>query len=408
MNKKFLILIILNLFLASAALAQFPAEFVVNSMPNPIPNGPTINPQTAELLIESPPTVFTSANPQIFVTASLSNQQYTGLNTVSPGAPPGNPVVMFGATDNPNFGQAFARPRPVFAPMTEIGSATDAMFSNVQNGNNTGIEVARNYAFNMFTSIQHFAGITPGNLTTDGKVVPPTSARVHFANLTLTFSQPVNNPYIHLVALGGRSSGGNGFASEFDLVTAGITLEKVSGTASLVVSPTSITNGSNDIDVSCLNNSAACGTVRLRGTNITTVTFQIWVDGDGMDPTVWADPNFHTGDQWMIGASIPTSFIPTTAASAEINGRINNPAGLRLKDVTLTATALSTGERFYTVADSAGNYRFAGLPVSESYLVQAKSRYFRFEPDSKIVTLNGDLADIDFTAVSSGKPRGDR
>ena len=399
MNKKFLILIILNLFLASAAFAQFPAEFFANSM-NPIPNGPTTAPQTAQLLLD----VVGGPSPSgIFVTASVSNQQYVGVNTT-----PDNAVVMFGATDNPNFGQTFARPRPTFAPMTEIGNAMNSMFSNVQTGEPVGIEVDRNYAFNMFSSVQHFAGLTPGSPTINGKPVPATNSRVYFADLTLTFSSPLTNPYIHLVALGGRSSAGLGFSDEFNLITPGITLEKVQGTASLVVTGAQINNANTTgIDINCPNNAAACGTVRLRGNNITTVTFQVYIRGDGDDPTTWGDTRFHTGDQWMMGVSIPGGF-QLTAASAAINGKIINSSGRGLKDVTLTATALSTGEKFYATPDSYGNYRFADLPISDSYLVQAKSRYFKFEPDSKIVTLNGDLADIDFTAVSAGKTRGGR
>src|SRR5215210_7559925 len=140
MNKKFLILIILNLFLASAALAQSPAEFFASSMPV-IPNGPTTAPQTAQLLID--PSLTPSG---ISVTASLSNQQWTGVNTTLD-----NAVVMFGATDNPNQGQTNARSRPTFAPMSEIGSPTNSMFSNEQSGAPTGIDVNTNYAFNLFT-----------------------------------------------------------------------------------------------------------------------------------------------------------------------------------------------------------------------------------------------------------------
>ena len=395
MNKKFLILIILNLFLASAAFAQFPAEFAAGSM-NPIPNGPTTASQTAELLLNPAPGTFNSANPQIFVTASLSNQQWTGVNTT-----PDNAVVMFGATDNPNSGQTFARSRPTFAPMSEIGSPTNTMFSNVINGAPVGIDVNENYAYNLFTSVQHWSGLTPG---TPG--VPTTNSRVYMANLTLTFSSPLTNPYIHIVAIGARSSDGLGFASEFNLVTPGITLEKVQGTASLVVTPTQINNGNAaGVDVNCQLNAAACGTVRLRGNNITSVTFQVYVRGDGEVMTRWGDPNYHTGDQWMMGVSIPSPF-ELTAASGTISGRVINQSGRGLKDVTLSATALSTGEKFYATPDSNGNYRFTDLPVNDSYLVQAKSRFFKFTPDSKVVTLNGNLADIEFTAVSLSPTRG--
>jgi hypothetical protein len=399
MNKKFLISIILSLFLGSGAFAQFPLEFAAGSMPF-IPNGPTTASQMAELLIDPPGNGTPSGT---FVTASLSNQQFTGLNTVSPGSPAGNPVVMFGATDNPNVGQTFARPVATFAPMSVIGSPTNTMFSNDIFGNPVGIDVDTNYAYNLFTSVQHWAG-EPGSAGTGG--IPATNARVYMADLTLTFSRPLTNPYIHIVAIGARSSDGKGFATEFDLATGGITLEKVVGTASLEVTGNQINNGNpTGVDVNCPNNSAACGTVRLRGDNITSVTFRVYVRGDNEIASRWGDPNYHTGDQWMMGVSVPSQFT-LTAASATINGRINNPAGRGLQDVTLTATALSTGQKFYATPDSSGIYRFADLPVSDSYLIQAKSRTYRFEPDSKVVTLNGDLADIDFTAVSASKTRG--
>lgn len=402
MNKKFLISIILSLFLGSGAFAQLPLEFAVGSMPGPIPNGPTTAPQTAELLIDPPP----GAPSGTFVTASLSNQQWTGVSTS-----PDNAVVMFGATDNPFFGNTFARPEPTFAPMSVIGSPTNGMFSNDIFGNPVGIDVNINYAFNLFTSVQQWAGLMVGDPTPSnpGRVVPPTNARVYMADLTLTFNRPLTNPYIHIVAIGARSSDFKGFATEFDLATVvattGVTLEFVTGTASLAVTPTQINNGNAvGIDVRCPDNSAACGTVRLRGENITSVTFRVYVRGDNefVSTNRWADPNFHTGDQWMMGVSIPSQFV-LTAASATINGRINYPSARGLKNISLTATALSTGQRFYAEADSNGNYRFTDLPVGDSYLIQARSRYYNFEPDSKIVTLNGDLVDIDFTAVSASK-----
>lgn len=89
------------------------------------------------------------------------------------------------------------------------------------------------------------------------------------------------------------------------------------------------------------------------------------------------------------------------AAGSNIVGKINNLEGREFKSISLTATLLSTGEKFYTNADSEGNYRFEGLPVNENYLITIKSRGFRFEPNSKIITLTSDLADVDFIAYPS-------
>ncbi len=377
MKKKSLILIILNLFLAGATLAQSPAEFFAGSMPV-IANGPTTDSQTAQLLIDNG----SLAPSGLFVTASLSNQQYSGLNTTTD-----NAVVMFGATNNPTDG--FATSRPVFTPMTEIGSATDGMFSNRPSGINLGIEVAENYAFNLFSSINHFAGLPAG-----ANGIPTTDSRVYFADLTLTFSSPVTNPYIHLVALGGSSPGGLGFATEFDLTTPGITLEKVTGTTSLVVTPTQINNGNAiDIEDSCLNNSAACGTIVLRGTGITTVTFQIFVRGDGSNPSAWAGGNSHSGDQWLLGASLPGS--ETTSAPVTISGRALTERGHAISGARINLVD-SSGDVRVALTNRLGYYTFSDLDAGETVILEISHRRYRFAHPTQVYTPVDDLFEINF------------
>ena len=376
MTKKVRILIILNLFLASAAFAQSPLEFFAGSMPV-IPNGPTTNPQTAQLLIDNGS--FTPSG--LFVTASLSNQQYAGLNTTAD-----NAVVMFGATNNPDA--AFARSRPVFTPMTEVGSAADGMFSNSAGGINTGIQVASNYAFNLYSSVQHFAGLPAG-----ANGVPATDSRVYFADLTLTFNAQVNDPLIHLVALGGRF-GDLGFASEFELVTPGITLEKVTGTTSLAVTPTQIKNGNvTGIEHLCLNDTAACGTIKLKGTNITTVTFQIFVRGDGGNPTVWADPNSHSGDQWLMAVSLPG--LTTTSAPVTISGRALAESGRAISGAKITLVDTS-GKARTAMTNSLGYYSFTDLDAGETVILQISHRRYRFERSTQVHTPVDNLSEINF------------
>jgi hypothetical protein len=380
MTKKIRILIILNLFLASAAFAQSPAEFFAGSMPVK-PNGPTTNPQTAQLLVDNG----SFAPSGLFVTASLSNQQYSGLNTTT-----NNAVVMFGATNNAS--SAFPSSRPVFTPMTEIGSATDGMFSNRLDGANTGIQVANNYAFNLFSSVQHFAGLPAG-----ANGVPTTNSRVYFANLTLTFSAPVTDPFIHLVALGGRSSVGLGFSSELDLVTPGITLEKVTGTTSLAVTPTQIKNGNiNGINDSCLNNTAACGTIRLKGSNITTVTFKVFVRGDGSNPETWAIPTVHTGDQWLVGFSLPG--LVTTATPVTLSGRALSESGRAISGARVTLVD-SSGSVRTTATNALGYYSFSDLDAGETVILEISHKRYRFDHPTQVHTLLDSLHEINFVGL---------
>lgn len=95
----------------------------------------------------------------------------------------------------------------------------------------------------------------------------------------------------------------------------------------------------------------------------------------------------------------------STAAGAAISGRIINSSGRGLKDITIIATAFSNGESFHAAPDSYGKFRFSGLPVGDSYLVRVKSRYFKFEPDSQVVTLNSDFTDLEFVTVSPKQTR---
>ncbi len=383
MKKRFLILITLTLFLASSAFAQVASEFFAGSMPV-IANGPTTDPQTAQLLMDNG--MFTPSG--IFVTASLSNQQYVGLNTTTD-----NAVVMFGATNNSDF--ALAISRPVFTPMTAVGSAADSMFANRQNGTSTGIVVASNYAFNLYSSIQHFAGLPAG-----ANGVPTTDSRVYFADLTLTFSSPVTDPFIHLVALGGTSGGEGslGFSTEFDLITSGITLEKVTGTTSLAVTPTQINNGNiSGMTASCANNGAACGTVRLRGTNVTTVTFQVFLRGDGIDPATWANPNFHTGDQWLLGASLPE--LLTTSAPVTISGRVLAESGRGISDARITLVD-SSGTVRVALTNRLGFYSFSDLDAGETVILQISHRRYRFDNPTQVHTPVDNLSEINFVGGS--------
>jgi hypothetical protein len=384
MKRKFWILILVNLFLAGAAFAQ-PREFAAASM-NPIPMGPTTASQTAALLANTTGSTFVPTNPQITVTASVSNQQYVGENTS-----PDNAVVMFGATDNPILdGGSNARPMPTFARMDTLGQPVNAQFTNRTDGTPGGIEVDVNYAFNLFTSVQHFKDMA----------VPSTNnQRIYMANLTLTFSQAVSNPYLHLVALGARTGSINGspilgFSTEFTLLTQGITLQKLTGNSTLVVDGNNINNmNTNNINVSCANLTAACGTVRLVGNNITSVTFQVYVRGDGGNVN-WGSGRFHTGDQWLIGVSLPE--VVTSAAGA-VTGTLRS-GGEPLRKTLVVLYDSETERKMVTRTDEEGIYRFGGLRLGQGYVIQPLSNKYEFSPGNSLVNLVDSVSGLDFGA----------
>ncbi len=340
-----------------AVLAQTSAEMFSSSIPV-IPTGPTTANQTATLFLNPDnPTGNTVGAASVNVTASITNQQFTGVNT---GA--GSPVFMFGATVNTTTTTPVSE--ATFRPMNIIGSPANSQFSSLSSGSPMGMDVTVNHAFNIFTSVQQW---TAGPLGGD----PLTNARVYMADLTLTFSSPINNPLLQIVGVGGTSPPSLGFATELTLTTPGLTLSQLQGSNLLVTS--SQVNNSNlvGITVSCAQTpGAGCGTVRINGTGISTVTFQVFVRGDGGSPT-WSGPAVHAGDQWMLGVSIPSG---TTAAGAEIAGRVQSADGRALSNVNVSILNTSNNEIRSTRTNAFGYYTFSDLPVSTFYILTARDK----------------------------------
>ncbi len=377
-RKKIAVKRLLNpalfLLLAPAALqAQSSLEMFANSYVGPPPNGPLAT-QTVQLLADpapgSPP--MTVVN----VTATLSNQQYTGVGTG-----PGSPVVMFGGRRAD--GTTTINTTPIFDEMNSIASPADTMFSSVFNGAPTGISVADNHAFAVYSSVQHWEGLG----------VPATNSRVYLADLTLTFDTPVTNPYIQLVGMGGFV-GPLGYTTELDLTTPGLTLTKVQGNATLVLSGNQINNANaTGIMTECSNDTAGCGTVRVNGTNITTITFQVFIRGDGGTPT-WSSPDRNEGDFWMIGVSLASG---TTAADVTLAGRAATTGGRGVSGARVTLVD-GAGHVRTATTNPFGYYRFDGLDAGSTMVVSIASKRHSFANPVRVVSLGDSAFDVDFVA----------
>ncbi len=350
------LLVVVPIFAFGAAKTegQTSNELFETSMAS-IPSGPTSASQTARLLLNSNnPTGNTigATNINISVTASFSNQQYTGVGTG-----PGNPVVMFGASIA-GTGAGGPTSIPAFGPMSSIASGVNTQFSNTPSGSAQGIAVAVNHAFDILTSTRHWAEALP--------LPPATNSRVYMADLTLTFSSPVTNPRLQFVGMGG-TNGSLGFSSEFDLVTPGLTLTRNQGNAAFVVTSTQVNNGSVTIAASCaVADAASCGTVTVNGSNITTITFQTFIRGDG-GGAAWSPPTQHAGDRWMLGVSLPESYNVSGNVFNDIDGpgTINGTGVGQPSGVQLYATLVDPTDN--TVLGSIpvnpdGTYTFNGVP----------------------------------------------
>lgn len=323
---------------------------------NPTGNGPTIANQviTFQQNANDPSdNVFSTYSPTITTTYSFSNQQYTSIPTAQISTGTG---LSFGAAVSASTTSPLVTPSSIYPLMSFISSAPSTSFtSKTLNSAGSGIDVGTNRAVQVFTSAKPQ---TNGNLATNG--------RYNFGQLTITFSRPVNDPMIHIVGLGG-TYGTLGFTTELELTTASaaqVSLSKKSGSTEFSVSTTKILN-SAAFYTATTGAGAASGTVLATGTNITSITFQIYLKGDG-GGTVWGATNGHTGDQWLIGVSTAR---PVTPVSGNV---FNDPNGGNVNNSSGTTNAVPSG-MFANLIDSNnkvvastsvatdGTYSFSGI-----------------------------------------------
>ena len=372
-RARFLHLTICLFFLSGFLQAQSSVEMFSGSYAGTPPNGPAAT-QTVQLLADPAPGVPPST--VVNVTATLSNQQYAGVGTG-----PGIPVVMFGgrrADGTTTINTTF-----IFDKMNSIAAPVDNQFSSLSNGAASGISVTDNHAFAIYSSIQHWEGLS----------VPATNSRIYLADLTLNFSAPVSNPYLHFVGMGGFV-GPLGYATELNLTTPGLTLTKLQGNSTLVVSGNQINNANTTgISTNCDNGTAGCGTIKVNGTNITTLTFQVFIRGDGGTPT-WSLPDRNEGDFWMIGVSLASA---PTAADVTLAGRVTAANGRGVNGARLTLID-GLGHTFTAMTNPFGYYRFDGIGAGQTVVVSISSKRYRFSNPVQVINLSDNAFDVNFVS----------
>ena len=88
------------------------------------------------------------------------------------------------------------------------------------------------------------------------------------------------------------------------------------------------------------------------------------------------------------------------AANASITGRLLSSDGRGISRATIKLTDTNGNER--TVRTSSfGYYNFTDLEVGATYVLTPSAKEFTFEPASRVISLNEDLADIDFIGQSN-------
>ncbi|EKP48950.1 repeat protein [Acinetobacter baumannii Naval-82] len=104
--------------------------------------------------------------------------------------------------------------------------------------------------------------------------------------IVINFNRAVTNPILQASALGAETTTGLGFGAEFTLTSSNVpvVMSRLAGSKELTVSGNDIVNNATTIRAAS-GNGGASGSVYIKGKGITSLTFDIYVRGDGRAST---------------------------------------------------------------------------------------------------------------------------
>lgn len=315
----------------------------------PTGNGPTQAAETITLRRNGDnPTGsnFVATAQPLTMTFSWSNLQFTATEDAN--------YVAFGAA--PNFGTNPAA-APIYSGLNGIDAPLNSYYTAAGGAAaGTGIDVARNGGIRVFVS--------SGPLARSSLWGTDTDARVHMADLTLTFNRPVTNPILHINGLGSDSTaiigfGRQGYTQEYEVLTTGVSLTRLSGNdAAFAVGAGTVDghdygdnwihHGLADVSQDCsvaasTIRHAACGSVRVNGTDLTTLVLRVHLRGDGSAARWQSNVNNEQGDVVTIGVSVDLTTVTATKVMNGANGSFNFSGTNGIAAHTITTTNPGTG-----------------------------------------------------------------
>jgi hypothetical protein len=297
-----------------AALAQTPTLEFASGAGNPTGNGPTIGAQviTFQNNTNNPiANTFAAFTPVTTATLALSNQLYTS-------------GLVFGGAAN-------------LSGSTPTGSALFPAINSVDNSNNNytsangiagGIDVNANSGVELYTDVSYL-----GNNATP-------NTRYQYADLTITFNQPMVNPVVHVTGLGNNNGNSGNYTTELDLLTDGVMLSKLSGSNELYVQSNKILNTAADPTADTgLGVASGSVLVTTSGAGITSLQFRVYLRTGN---TVTAlTPSGSSGDGWLLAISNQT---PPPVVTGYVYEDVNYGGGAG-RPLTASSTAVRSGAR---------------------------------------------------------------
>ena len=270
---------------------------VNNSYTLPVPKGPTSIPQTLTFFYNKNGSTdegiyFQKLKSELSVTFSFDDQPYVNVPQHVTG-------MTFGAASGAS--STHVRAVPVINTNYYYADTARKIFTaHPQGPVGKGVNLFMNAGLQVFLSAKPL--LAANAPTTD-------TSRYYYGKLRLQFNKPVNNPVISFIGLGATSNFANkrlGFSTELELQTSPLVLTKLSGNEEMQIdmTKTKILHSKTPITGNC-DNGAACGSVLIKGSQISTLVFNVYLRPDG-GPGVWGTEKVsNSGDMWHITVSLP-------------------------------------------------------------------------------------------------------
>ncbi|PSD74284.1 hypothetical protein C7G80_00715 [Acinetobacter nosocomialis] len=278
-----LVLFILTCLMCSQAVLAAPPTIEIYSGSGTGQQGPRADttPHTFLLNRNNPSDNVSEAyTPTTTVSYTITNSVYNTA-TYSGQSGANKPELTMGAAgDATNVTAA-----DILRPLNAIGGGQDQMFaaslqnapSGCVNGSacsstNGGISAANNYGVAMFLMTR---GLSLASASSN--------SRIKMGTIQVTFNRPVTNPILQAAGMG-ATVGSLGFSAEFTLTGSNLStlpvMSRLAGSKELTVSGNNIVNNASKITATS-GSGGASGSVYIKGKGITSLTFDIYVRGDG-------------------------------------------------------------------------------------------------------------------------------
>jgi hypothetical protein len=261
--------------------------------------GPTIANQliTFERNTNNPTgNTFITQTPTRTVTFSLTNQQRTMASAPNVG-------LYFGgaAATNITAPAAYA----IYPQLGAFGGGNATHFrswAGTATSGSEGISPTSNY------SVEIMASTRP--MYESNEPLPTAGSPVSYqmADLVLTFNSPVSNPIIHFSGLGGSVAIGTTtpISAEFVLLSSGLSLTRLSGSTEFSVPNSTEIRNSAPRFTGTAGAGGASGSVRVNGTNITSISFRVYLTAQYISTgNAWAlGSDAYPGDGFLVSVSL--------------------------------------------------------------------------------------------------------